>query len=196
MHNGRVVPGRPTNRSHNNTYISVRARGNIQNIPGWCCHLCTSCGSAKHRLDGRATMSIESVCQVVRSWVGVGSFHTPLFGVVYFSIASVREYLDTPSYVPSRAPRTASTEYMITYDGSYFAFFFKLVIRTSLSAMLPVPLQLCTAQPRRTRTAVCILHQLHAQNARLFRPSACRFPRVDTATCTLACRQPFACGLN
>jgi hypothetical protein len=42
-------------------------------------------------------MSSESVCQVARSWVDVGSFHTRLFGVVYFAIASVREFLDKPS---------------------------------------------------------------------------------------------------
>jgi hypothetical protein len=28
-------------------------------------------------------MSNESVCQVARSWMDVGSFHTHLFGVVY-----------------------------------------------------------------------------------------------------------------
>jgi len=28
-------------------------------------------------------MYSESVCQVARSWVDVGSFHTRLFGVVY-----------------------------------------------------------------------------------------------------------------
>jgi hypothetical protein len=43
-------------------------------------------------------MSSESLCQVARSWVDVGSFHTRLFGVVYFVITSVREFLDTPSY--------------------------------------------------------------------------------------------------
>jgi hypothetical protein len=43
-------------------------------------------------------MSSELVCQVARSWVAVGSLHTRLFGVVYFAIASVREFLDTPSY--------------------------------------------------------------------------------------------------
>jgi hypothetical protein len=43
-------------------------------------------------------MSSESVCQVARSWVDVGSFHTRLFGVVYFAIASVWGFLDTPSY--------------------------------------------------------------------------------------------------
>jgi hypothetical protein len=31
----------------------------------------------------RTTMSGESVCQVVRSWVDVGSYHMHLFGVVY-----------------------------------------------------------------------------------------------------------------
>jgi hypothetical protein len=44
-------------------------------------------------------MSSESVCQVARSWVDVGSFHTRLFGIVYFSIASVREFVDTTSCV-------------------------------------------------------------------------------------------------
>jgi hypothetical protein len=43
-------------------------------------------------------MSSESVHQVARSWVDVGSFHKRLFGVVYFAIASVREFLDTTSY--------------------------------------------------------------------------------------------------
>jgi hypothetical protein len=188
LQNDRVGPGRPTNRSHNNTYISVPARGHIENIPDWCCHLYTSCGSAKHRLDGRATMSIESVCQVARSWVGVGSFHTPLFGDVYFSIASVREYLDTPSYVPSRAPRTASTEYMIT----------PRILRSFLSWLSErvMDAHCSSAAVHRARTAVCILHQLHAQNARLLRPSACRFPRVDIATCTLACRQSHVGRIN
>jgi hypothetical protein len=46
-------------------------------------------------------MSSELVCKVARSWVGVGSFHTRLFGVMYFVIASVREFLDTPSYSKS-----------------------------------------------------------------------------------------------
>jgi hypothetical protein len=44
-------------------------------------------------------MPSESVCQVARSWVDVGSFHTRL--VVKFMIftAAVRNILDTPSYV-------------------------------------------------------------------------------------------------
>jgi hypothetical protein len=47
-------------------------RGGIQNIPDWCRHLLSSCGSAKHR-----EVSSESVCQVARSWVDVdGSLPT------------------------------------------------------------------------------------------------------------------------
>jgi hypothetical protein len=44
-------------------------------------------------------MSSESVCQVARSWVDVGSFHTRL--VVRFMIftPSVWNILDTPSYM-------------------------------------------------------------------------------------------------
>jgi hypothetical protein len=47
-------------------------------------------------------MSSDSVCQVARSWVDVGSFHTRL--VVRFMIftASVRNILDTPSYLPAQ----------------------------------------------------------------------------------------------
>jgi hypothetical protein len=43
-------------------------------------------------------MSSESVCQVLRSWVGVGSFHIRL--VVKFMIftALVQNILDTPLY--------------------------------------------------------------------------------------------------
>jgi hypothetical protein len=41
-------------------------------------------------------MSNESVCQVARRGVDVGGFYRRLFGVVYFAIASVREFLDTP----------------------------------------------------------------------------------------------------
>jgi hypothetical protein len=42
-------------------------------------------------------MSSESLCDVARSWVDVVSFHTRLFGVVYFDVVSFREFLDTPS---------------------------------------------------------------------------------------------------
>jgi hypothetical protein len=36
-------------------------------------------------------MSSESVCQVARSWVGVSSFHTRLFGVVYMTCGDFRD---------------------------------------------------------------------------------------------------------
>jgi hypothetical protein len=49
-------------------------------------------------------MSSESVCQVARSWVDVGSFHTRL--VVRFMIftASVQNILDTASYTYFQIP--------------------------------------------------------------------------------------------
>jgi hypothetical protein len=45
----------------------------------------------------RTTMSSESVCQVSRSWVEVGSFHTCLVERFMIFTASVRNILDTPS---------------------------------------------------------------------------------------------------
>jgi hypothetical protein len=51
-------------------------------------------------------MSSESVCQVARSWVEVGRFHTRLFGVAYFAIASVREFLDTALYGVGRVSQS------------------------------------------------------------------------------------------
>jgi hypothetical protein len=42
-------------------------------------------------------MSSESVCQVARSWVDVGSFRTRLVVRFMVFIASVRNVLDTPS---------------------------------------------------------------------------------------------------
>jgi hypothetical protein len=49
-------------------------------------------------VDDRATMSSESACQVARSWVYGGSFHTRL--VVRFMIfTSVRHILETHSFV-------------------------------------------------------------------------------------------------
>jgi hypothetical protein len=52
----------------------------------------------KEPADGRTTISSESVCQFLRRWVDVGSFHIRL--VVKFMIftASVQDILDTPSY--------------------------------------------------------------------------------------------------
>jgi hypothetical protein len=43
-------------------------------------------------------MSSESVCQVARSWVDVGSFHTRLVVRFFIFTASVRNILDIPSY--------------------------------------------------------------------------------------------------
>jgi len=39
-------------------------------------------------------MSSDSVCQVARSWVDVGSFHTRLFGVVYVTLGDFYDGLD------------------------------------------------------------------------------------------------------
>jgi hypothetical protein len=50
-------------------------------------------------VDGRTTMSCESVCQVARSWVDLGSFHTHLVVRFVISTASVQNILDTPSYL-------------------------------------------------------------------------------------------------
>jgi hypothetical protein len=44
-------------------------------------------------------MSSESVCQVALSWVDVGSFHTRLVVRCMIFTASVRNILDTPSYM-------------------------------------------------------------------------------------------------
>jgi hypothetical protein len=42
-------------------------------------------------------MSSESVCQVARIWLYVGSFHTRLVVRVMIFTASVRNILDTPT---------------------------------------------------------------------------------------------------
>jgi len=39
-------------------------------------------------------MSNESVCQVARSWVDVGSFHMCLFGIVYMTCGNFRDGLE------------------------------------------------------------------------------------------------------
>jgi hypothetical protein len=44
-------------------------------------------------------MSSESVCQVARSWVDVGSFHKRLVVRFMKFTASVRIILDIPSYM-------------------------------------------------------------------------------------------------
>jgi hypothetical protein len=58
-------------------------------------------------------MSIESVCQVARSWVYLGSFHTRF--VVKFMIftASVRNILDLASYIDWHV-RYYIVQYIIT----------------------------------------------------------------------------------
>jgi hypothetical protein len=50
----------------------------------------------KAPVDGRTTMSSESVCQVARSWVDVGSFHTRLVVRVMIFTASFRNILNLP----------------------------------------------------------------------------------------------------
>jgi len=46
-------------------------------------------------------MSSESVCQVARSWVDVGSFHTCLFGVVYVTCGDFHDGSERDSnFVP------------------------------------------------------------------------------------------------
>jgi hypothetical protein len=45
---------------------------------------------------GRTIMSSDSVCQVSRSWVDVGRFHTRLVLRFVLFTASVRNILDTP----------------------------------------------------------------------------------------------------
>jgi hypothetical protein len=47
-------------------------------------------------------MSSESVCQVARSWVDVGSFYKRLFLRFMILKASVRNILDMLSYVTGR----------------------------------------------------------------------------------------------
>jgi hypothetical protein len=48
-------------------------------------------------VDGRTTISSESVCQVARSWVDVCSFHMCLVVMFVIFTASVWNILDTPS---------------------------------------------------------------------------------------------------
>jgi hypothetical protein len=64
-------------------------------------------------IDGRTTMSTESVCQVARSCMEVGSFHKRL--VVRFMIftESVRNILDTSSYFEGHFNTNSKTRYVI-----------------------------------------------------------------------------------
>jgi hypothetical protein len=59
-------------------------------------------------VDGRTTMSSESVFQVARSWVNVGSFHTRLFGVVYVTFG---DFHDGPDKGTASVRRTLSVPF-------------------------------------------------------------------------------------
>ena len=73
----------------NQNTLDIYTQGAIQNIPDWCCHLYSRCGSTK-RVDGRTTISNDSVCQVACRWV-MGSFHTRLFGVMYVTCGNFHD---------------------------------------------------------------------------------------------------------
>jgi hypothetical protein len=45
-------------------------------------------------VDGKTTMSSESVRQVARSWVDVGRFHMRLFGVLYVTCGDFHDESD------------------------------------------------------------------------------------------------------
>jgi hypothetical protein len=74
---------------------------------------------AQAPVDGRTTMSSESVCQVTRSWVDVGSFHTRLVVRFMNFTASVRNILGTPSYTQFRLGRTFRN---VTTASVYFTY--------------------------------------------------------------------------
>ena len=59
-------------------------------------------------------------------------------------------------YVLSRVQLTAATEYMITFNASYFSFYFFL-------RWVSEQVRRVSAQPRRALMALCI-HQLHVKN--------------------------------
>jgi hypothetical protein len=88
------------------------------------CYSYSSCGSAKHQVDGRITVSSESVCQAACSWVGVGSFHKCL--VVRFKIftASVRN-TGCPGY------RYTKIHAYVLVPKSFIKFIFSTVYRVS-----------------------------------------------------------------
>jgi hypothetical protein len=55
--------------------------------------------SRESPVDGRTNMSSEPMYPVARSWVNTGSFHKRLVVRLMIFTASVRNILDTPSYV-------------------------------------------------------------------------------------------------
>jgi hypothetical protein len=62
-------------------------------------------------------MSSESVWQVARSWLDVGSFHTRLVVRFMHFTASVRNILDTPSY--KTVPVTMERRFSLIYSPMY-----------------------------------------------------------------------------
>jgi hypothetical protein len=108
-------------------------RGYILNIPDWCRHLYRS----ETPVDGKTIMSTESVWQVARSWVDVGSFQKRLFGIVYFAITSVREFLYTPSYNVKTIRRFRGAIFtMETQQGVLFIFAPYMMLQTIRSIPL------------------------------------------------------------
>jgi hypothetical protein len=66
-------------------------------------------------------MSSESVCQVARSWVDVGSFLTSLFGVVYVTCgdAAARRRLHSTS-PPKMKPYCPGSSLVIWHPVTFF----------------------------------------------------------------------------
>jgi hypothetical protein len=58
-------------------------------------------------------MSSESVCQVAYSWVDVGSFHTRLVVKFINFTESVRNIVDTPSYLEGHFNTYSKTRYVV-----------------------------------------------------------------------------------
>jgi hypothetical protein len=59
-------------------------------------------------------MSSEPVCQVARSWVDVGSFHTHLFGVVYVTCGSFHDQSEKRPVSHSRTYQQFPAKYKMT----------------------------------------------------------------------------------
>jgi hypothetical protein len=59
-----------------------------------CAVVCTAVVVARSKIYDRTTMFSESVCQVARSWVDVGRFHTRLFGAMYVTCGHVHDGLE------------------------------------------------------------------------------------------------------
>jgi hypothetical protein len=59
-------------------------------------------------------MSFESVCEVARSWVDVGSFYTRLVVGFMMFTSSVRIILDAPSFIGAVFGSTAVSSYVLS----------------------------------------------------------------------------------